>query len=274
MKYINKIIIAVWVISLFALQIPSTLADDFIQDYSTDTTLLSGAVVELVNADENKVQAINIDSADNMFGVVVRPSDSAVTLTKDTKGVLIATNGRFEVLATDLNGPIKAGDYITISSLTGIAMKSDANQGFVLGTALQDFDTSKGDNILSQSSTLDPDGVRVNASIGKVLAEIKIGPNPEEREKQRAPKFLISVTEAVAGKPVSVLRIYASVIVLVVAAVIAGSLLYSAIKNSMVSIGRNPLSRKSVYKGLGQVVIVSLIIFISGIVGVYFILTV
>ena len=53
---------------------------------------------------------------------------------------------------------------------------------------------------------------------------------------------------------------------------IAGSLIYSAVRSSLIAIGRNPLSKKSIIRGLFQVVIIGLMVFLSGIFGVYLLL--
>ena len=79
-------------------------------------------------------------------------------------------------------------------------------------------------------------------------------------------------SEAIAGKPVSPARVYISIIVLLAAAAIAGSLIYSAVRSSVIAIGRNPLSKRSIIRGLFQVVIIGILVFLSGVFGVYLIL--
>jgi hypothetical protein len=44
------------------------------------------------------------------------------------------------------------------------------------------------------------------------------------------------------------------------------------VRSSMIALGRNPLSRKSILRGMFQVIITSIIIFICGLFGVYLLL--
>jgi hypothetical protein len=61
-------------------------------------------------------------------------------------------------------------------------------------------------------------------------------------------------------------------LVMLLAAAIAGAILYAGIRTSMIAIGRNPLAKSSVTRNLLSVVITSVIILIIGIVAVYLIL--
>lgn len=53
---------------------------------------------------------------------------------------------------------------------------------------------------------------------------------------------------------------------------VTGIMLYSGARNSFISVGRNLLSKLVIIKGPGQVVILSLIVFISGVFEVYLLL--
>lgn len=265
-----KISLASALVSLLLL--PAVHAQDFTQGYSSDETLLRGSVVGVVPDETNKVQAITADQEEQLLGVVVRSTDSALTVTDDRTGVFVATSGRFEVLVSDVNGPINSGDHIAVSSIEGIGAKANRDAQFVLGAALQGIDFTNSERILSQATVTGADGNPVTVNIARIIAEIDVGPNPNRPANQQAPDSLIRFSEAVAGKPVSALKIYAGLAIILIASGISGSLLYSAVKSSIISIGRNPLSKRSVLTGLAQVVVVSTIIFVSGLVAVYLIL--
>ena len=259
----------------FSLLLISPLfAQDFTQGYSSDINLPRGSVVGISNDDTNKVELVNSDESESVLGVVVRNNDTAVTLTDDRTGVFVATTGRFQVLVTDLNGDVEPGDFVSISPIEGIAMKTDDNQKFVVGEALEPTNFGDSANIISQYTVTNPDGSETEVVIGRILVDIDVQPNPNARSTDRAPEFLVNFSETIAGKPVSALRIYAAIAVLMVASAVAGSLLYSAVRSSIISIGRNPLSKRSVLAGLSQVVIISVIIFMSGLFAVYLILKV
>jgi hypothetical protein len=59
----------------------------------------------------------------------------------------IALVGRVPVKVSLENGPIKQGDYLTVSSTPGVAMKA-TKAGYVLGKAMADYDGSTGNTVL------------------------------------------------------------------------------------------------------------------------------
>ncbi|MDQ3065349.1 MAG: hypothetical protein M3Q36_03720, partial [bacterium] len=76
----------------------------------------------------------------------------------------------------------------------------------------------------------------------------------------------------IAGKSLSPAKIYMSAGVFLIGTGIAFAILISGIRSSMISIGRNPLSKKSILRGLLQVIITSLIILIISVSAVYLLL--
>lgn len=243
-------------------------AQSISQGYSTDQALQRGMLVASKQDDPNKVEAVTIETLERLKGVVVQPNDSSVTISKEGQKVFVAATGTYEVLVSDQGGPIKAGDYISISSLAGIGMKANDTQSFIIGKASQDFDGKSGS---IGSSTIN-DNQKVNFS--RVRVDIAVNKNPLLRspEAPKIPAFLNKVSQAVAEKPVSPAKVYLATAVFLVSAVIAGVMLYSGARGSIISIGRNPLSKNVVIRGLLQVVLMSLIIFITGLFGVYLLL--
>jgi len=250
------------------------LAQDFTQGYSADDQIIRGSLVALDEEDTDKVEAIDDSRIKDILGIVVRANESALTLTGDRTGVFVTTTGRYEVLVSDINGSIKVNDDLTLSSIKGVAMLADPDHVILVGTALEPFDIDNPDvPVLQEFVAQDSNGNDVSISIGRIEVEIGIKPNPNARRVQQVPAFLANIAEAITGSSdISALRIYSSLAVLVIASGVSGSLLYSAVRNSIVSIGRNPLSKKSVLAGLAQVIVVGMIIFLSGLVAVYLIL--
>lgn len=272
LKIKNRKFTLVLAVAFSLLLVSSVFAQDFTQGYGSDALLPRGSIVALNKNDPNKVELVNSERARDVLGIVVRNNDTAVTLTSDRSGVFVATTGRFQVLVSDLNGDIQQGDLVSVSPIAGIGMKSDENQQHVVGEALTPSNLGDSANIVSQYTIENPDGTTTDVAVGRILVDIDVKPNPFAKSSDKAPKFLIDVTNTIAGKPVSPLRIYAALAVLMVASAVAGSLLYSAVRSSIISIGRNPLSKRSVLAGLSQVVIISVIIFMSGLFAVYLIL--
>lgn len=249
-----------------------TVAQDFTQGYGTNDKLIRGSLVARNEEDDTLVDGANLENLSRLFGIVVRSNESAVTLSTDTTGVYVATTGRYEILVSTVGGDIKSGEYITASAIDGIGMKAGTTQELIIGQALQDFEISNPDAVLTTTTVTTPDGKTENVVIGRILADLDVKRNP--RLSQSAPELIVRFSELIAGKPVSLLRVYAAMAVLLVTAGLGGSMLYAGIKSSITAIGRNPLSKRSIMKGLLQVVGTSLAIFVSGFFAIYLILKV
>ncbi len=247
-------------------------AQDFTQGHGTNDQLIRGALVSRNETDDTLVDAASLDNLSRLFGVVVRSDESPVTLTTDTAGVFVATTGRFQVMVSTVGGEIRSGDYITASSISSIGMRASASQELVIGKALQDFDTTNPDAVLSSTTAIAADGTSHDVAIGRVLTDLDVKRNP--RLAQSAPELIVRFSELIAGEPVSLLRVYAAMAVLLVTAGLGGTMLYAGIRSTFVAIGRNPLAKKSAMRGLLQVVITSLAIFLSGFFAIYLILRV
>ncbi len=71
----------------------------------------------------------------------------------------------------------------------------------------------------------------------------------------------------------SLLRIIIAFIIFFTTLLTVSVLLYSAIRNSIISIGRNPLSQAAVYKGLSQVFVLVLVILIVAFGSIYLVVS-
>lgn len=264
----HRIIIGLALSFIFVLPVA---AQEFTQGFGADEKLLRGAVVSRVEGDDSKVEGSLVDAVDRMHGVVVRSNESAVTLTFDSSGVLVATSGRYEVLVSDMNGEVREGDYLTASPLRGIAMKADQRQTKSLGQTLQTFDSNDQNQILATESVTTSVGEQRTVAIGRVLTDLDVRNNPLAFGVQ-APQVLIELGETIAGGPVSVTRIWGALATLLLAFATGSVIFYAGVRTSIIAIGRNPLSKASVLRGFLQVTATSLVIFIVGGFAVYLIL--
>lgn len=257
-------------LSVAALASPLS-AQSVTQGYSTDRVLQRGTIVSLDAEDTAKVVAANKENQERVHGVVVAANDAAFTLSEDTEKTFVATIGRFDALVSTEGGAIQAGDFLTISNITGIATKAGEFDAYTVGKAIESFDGSS--NVISTTVLSDSLGNTQDVAIGRILIDVSVGSNPLLRPADSSlPEFLKAATEAIAGKQVSPVRVYIAIIIVLAAAGVAGSLLYSGIRSSVISIGRNPLSKKSITKSLMQIVLTSIIIFLIGLFGVYLLL--
>ena len=253
---------------------PMAKAQSVVQSYGASSNLEVGLIVELQPGNSSNVEALTQANATKMFGVVVNPDTAAVSLSTSSSAyqAYVATTGNYQVLVSNQNGSIHSGDYITISSISGVGMKANSSDQIVLGKALSNFlgtTDSLGSTIIKNS------GSSSTAQLGLIDVSINVAHNPlMQNTRPNLPSFLITAGQAVANRPVSESRVYISLVILGFSAVIAGSMLYAGIRSSIISIGRNPLSKRSIVRSLIQVTLTSLIVFIIGLFAVYLLLRV
>ncbi|MCA9324491.1 hypothetical protein KDA23_00260 [Candidatus Saccharibacteria bacterium] len=244
------------------------------QTYGTSSVVQKGMIVRLDPKDSTKVAALKADESKEMHGVVVAANDAALTLTGDSskRQVFIATYGRYPVLVSNQNGAIKEGDLITISALDGVGMKTGDSQEVVLGKAVTAFDGTT--NVESTATLKDNSGKKLDVSIGRIKVDIGISHNPLQSNGPvwGIATFLQSISNGVAGKEVQPVRVYISLLILMLTTAIGGFVLIGGVRSAIVSIGRNPLAKVSIMRGLFQVVLSSVIIFVLGVFGVYLLL--
>ena len=245
-------------------------AQSVTQGYGTDEALQKGMIVGLKEDDTAKVTPINVDQIDRMLGIVVDANDSPITISGEQEKVFVATVGRYDVLVSNQQGEIKQGDYITVSALNGIGMLAGFEQSEIVGRATSSFNGR--DNVISTSWLKDTNGNEQKVSIGRVGVDIAISKNPLAKSAAVTPEWLGKIGQAIAGKSLSPARVYISAAIFVIGAFIAGAILYAGIRSSIIAIGRNPLSKKSILRGLLQVIFTSLIVFIISVFGVYLLL--
>lgn len=245
----------------------SVVAQSVLQGYNSDENLQKGMLIALKEDDERKIVAVTDKNVDKFKGVVVNKNDSPVTISSEDQEYFVASIGPYEVLVTDENGPIKKGNYVSISSSSGIGALALESQEYVIGIATSDFNGG-GDSIGSAGA----EGKKAN--VGRINVDVALAKNPNAKspQKDKIPDAIQKLARAVADKSVSNVRIYIGMAIFIAAALIAGTMMYSGVRNTIISIGRNPLSKASIYKGLIQVILLALIIFIVGIFGVYLLL--
>jgi hypothetical protein len=238
-------------------------ADNIVQGYQSKETLEPGRLVALDKSSNRTVKVLDPNDDQHLFGVVVDPSDAPFTLNGDNVKTFVATSGNFQVLVSNIGGTIKPGDFITSSNLPGIGQKATSTQSRVLGQAESNFDGKT--NVITTNN---------GAGIGRVFVQINIQNNPLATTSVLVPSVLKKVSDAVAGKSVPAIRVYASLGVFIFSAIVAILVLWSGVRGSLIALGRNPLSRKVIYSGMYKVILAGTAIFIIGLAGVYLLLKV
>lgn len=243
------------------------------QAYSTTGQLQNGMIVGL-SPKTNQVFALTSDSSKQMQGVVVSANSSPFTISNNSESdqVFVASLGRYTVLVSNQNGAIVPGDFIAISSLAGIGMKATGNQTMIVGRAVTGFD---GKNGLISNDNLSNGG---SVGIGQITVDLGIAHNPllslQNSDSSEAMKLFQSIAIGVTGRQASIVKLYVSLAVFTVTAIVVGVVLYSGIRGDMLAVGRNPLAKSSIRRGLLEVVVIAVMVFAIGLGAIYLILRV
>jgi hypothetical protein len=253
---------------------PPDISSSFNQSYNADASVQVGMIVTLKAKDPSTVVPLKSDQIKQMLGVVIPTGDAAVTLTPTKvtqQQVLVATSGRASVVVSNQGGPIEAGDYVTISGVSGVGMKAGEDEEEIVGKAAGNFSGTA--NVIGSVKLKDTTGHESTVSLGRVPVDIAISHNPLfQKQADFVPGFLAKAAATVSHHAVSAARIYLSLAVLMIAAFVTANMLYSGVRSGMLAVGRNPLSRKSIIRSLIQTVIAGLIVFTAGIFAVYLLL--
>ena len=245
-----------------------------VQGYAAETPLDNGTIVQLAGEGSNKVKVASQTKLQSMFGVTVDRSQLPVTLTSGEleNEAYVAVTGTYNVLVSTQGGPIAVGDYVTLSAIDGVAMKAGTEEATVFGRAVGSFD---GKGVTLGTTTLKDTTGKANKTValGSVPVTIDIKRNPNEKStKVNVPEPLERIGQAIAEKEVSPIRIYLSMGITVVSLIAAIIVLYAGVRNSVISIGRNPMSKKSIFRALLEIILTSLLIVIVGLFAVYLLL--
>lgn len=245
-----------------------------VQSYSAETPLDVGTIVQLTGSNSNTVKIATQAQLANMFGVTIDKNQLLLAPSDDglKNPVVVAASGTYNVLVSTQAGPIAAGDYLTLSSIDGVAMKAGIEESTVFGRANQAFD-GKGITLGTTQIKDTAGNVTSTVQLGSIPVTIDVKHNPNDKStKANLPDFLEKVGKTIADKEVSPIRIYLSLAIMAVSIITTIAMLYAGIRNGLVSIGRNPMSKKSIFRALLQVILTSLLILIIGLFAVYLLL--
>jgi hypothetical protein len=239
------------------------------QNYTTAKPIPTGSIVSLKDNSSDEVVVASSSNVDNLIGIVINASDALIALTSDRNNqVQVATSGTVRVLASDINGPIRQGDHITASPIIGIGMKATDNIR-VAGIAQTDLTEANAE----RETYIDENGVEQTILVGQVPVIVNVSYFFKEPERTIIPSALQNIANALAGKTVSTLPIVLSAAVFLIMLIVVVSIIYSMIRSSIISVGRNPLSQSAIYRDVIQISALVLGILAVGLISIYLILT-
>lgn len=237
-------------------QTEAGLAQSFAVD-GKSTNYVAGSLVSSVSGKRGTVELSSVKNTGQLVGIVA--DEPLVTIVDSTSTVSVVINGKATVLVSDINGSLKAGDKVTASPIAGIGMKATLSSQIV-GTVQTD---QSSDKTTITRSVKDTDGQPHTIKISRLPIQLGVA-YYQSPGSSYVPPIVQRTANNIAGQPVSLIRTLASVFVLIVSVASVVTLLYSAGRNSIIAIGRNPLSSKLVYKGMYRVGVLALIILVFG----------
>jgi hypothetical protein len=186
-----------------------------------------------------------------IFGVAVE--NPTLLMETDVALVPVAENGRLYVNVTLENGLIESGDAIVTSSTPGMGMRAGDEHTNVVGLALESFDGGEGvEGVLENGSETMFGTIAVDVGSGKknVLLE-----NVAISETRR---FDPDTAKIVARFGFAAVVALASIALTFIA-------FLSSVRQSVISVGRNPLAKSSIRSMVILNIILALIVTTVGI---------
>lgn len=217
--------------SLAALGIASTYEVD-------DNEAVDGDIL-CFNNSEDGGKLIRCQKAydENMFGV--QTTNPSVVLKQTEKGKAIIQQGRAEVNVTTLSGPIKIGDYITSSPISGKGQKAPEMLGYVLGKSLSNFDESAGEIMSFNGKSIRSGKIEVSVTAGP------LGVLPRGTFLDKIGFAMVRGTQTPAAAGLFLRYVTAGLLVILVSFFTFNNFGRN-ISKGMESIGRNPLARNQI----------------------------
>lgn len=218
------------------------------QSYITEAQLRQGAIVSLKDNSSDEVEPAGVENVDNMLGVVINDNSSLIRLSsREENRVQVATAGALSVLVSDINGSIERGDHITASPIDMVGMKATSNIK-VVGIAQGALTEESG----SRQTYTDENGEEQTVLLGEVPVLVNVAYYFKEPEKTIIPPAVQNVANAIAGRPIDPLPIIISGVIFIVTLIAVASIIFSMIRGSIISVGRNPRSQSAVYRNVLQ----------------------
>lgn len=237
------------------------------ESYRSETPLSIGTVVNFVTEDGEDIEVARAQSTERLLGVVVDPESQLATIEGDDRQVTVASSGTVKVLVSAIDGPVEPGDLVSIGRISGVAAKA-TKQPFVLGVARESFDgNGEALGTLSELVEAVPAGVAADTPIGLIDVELKISANPGLDAG-----FFQSLGSYFTDRGVSPIRLILGAIVFVATVVLVGTIMYGSSKGSLISLGRNPLSSRHIFRGLWQIAAITVVFLAASLLALYFLL--
>jgi len=234
---------------------------------SNDTDLQPGMTVSLTEGSDTNpsVERAVIGGTSHPIGVTVAPDQNIVTTGAESKQVYVQTTGEVDAFVSDLNGIPKKGDFLSISPLKGVLVKSDSLSGAsIVGAALEDFSE---DSLPSQ--TIEKSGTAVSVKIDRMRISLD---QKGQSFSNEAESGLEKLGRSVTGRSVGEIRVVIALVIFLIVLISEGGIIYGAVSSAITALGRNPMARRTIIKELLRVIGIALVVLGIGLAAIYAIL--
>jgi hypothetical protein len=243
-------------------------ASSIAQSFQTeDPKVVVGALVSLKSGSANTVELSTSQNLDRILGVV--GENSLIELSDGVGKLQVVTTGEALALVSDINGEVKSGDKITASPIAGVGMRA-LTSTLIIGTAQANLASAE----TEERDVTDKSGDKQQVHIAAIPMQVdKVFYEAPNDQSSFVPPVLQDFANNMVGRPVSPIRVMVAAFLIAFVFVTVIVLVYSAIRSSIISIGRNPLSGGAVQKSLLQVGLTVFGVMAFTVIVVYLILT-
>ena len=263
---IGALLVGLGVVLGLALMQPVRAVTPISQSYISETDIPVGSIVSLKDNTSDQIVAATTENAGNIFGVTINTGSSLLSISNgEGKQIQVATSGNVPVLLSDYNGPILQGDSNTASPIAGVGMKA-TNNVRIIGLAQSDL--NKGEKSKVKTSEGEKEVI-----VGQVPLLVNVSYFFKEPEKSIIPENVQKIVDGIAGRKVDSTPIVISAAIFFVMLIVVVAIIYTMIRSSIISIGRNPLSQATVYRNLIQLSALVIGILTVGVVSIYLVLS-
>jgi hypothetical protein len=258
---------------VLALAVGTGVAKAITQGYNTtDKSIVTGMAVAVASTQGTGanqtilVEKSNVKDADKSLGVVVDPKSDIVAVSANGSQVYVATSGAANVYVSDINGTIHKNDLLAASPIQGVLMHAADGTKGILGIAQDDLPATGTQKISVKDNT----GATITANVAliRINMDVKFSTSTQPNSESS----LQRLGKAIVHHEVSSVKVFLSLGILTMVTIVVGGVVYAAISNSMISLGRNPFARKTILRGLGRVIVLMVIVLIVGLAAVYMVL--
>ncbi len=260
------------VAALFALAVPATASAASHFFYPAANGHLQTGMMVSLSTNPGIVEGASNANSKKLVGVII-PSDGTSLSDVKPGQITVATDSVAQTFVSTIGGNIKVGDKIATSVVAGAGQRT-TQSGWIVGVAQASFDPKTKGAI--KQTLKDQAGKPKDVYIGAIPVLVKVSyyvdPKKEVSSSASIPLAVQKAANAIAGRPVSTIAIVVSFILLVLTFGIAGFLINGSARGSFVAIGRNPLTKSVVIRGLLLTLLIAFGIIGAGLLASYILL--